>query len=447
MSSSSEAPTVGALAPLELPPVERRTLGNGLTVALVPSGSIPKAYARLVLPFGTGTEGPEETWLTRLLGDYIKEGAGDLDTAGLADAVARMGGRLNVSVEEDTTTLGAAVLSEHAPALVHVLATVASAPRFPEPELARLQADLGRRLDYARSQPGTLAAAAFRAAIYGDHSYGRLLATAEQIGGFTTAAVRASYERYAQPSASRLYVAGMFERDAVLDAADSAFEAWSGGASEPLPAPNPRSERAIHLVNRAGAEQSTLSIGLPVPHPGSDDYVALAVTNALLGGSFYSRITLNIREDKGYTYSPRSQIVAHPGDAYWVELADVTTNVTGASMHEIFSEIDRLRAEPPAEAELAGIQNYVAGTYVLRHATPGGILDQLAFLDLHGLDEAWAGAYTERVLALTTTDVQRIANDHLRPAEMTIAIVGDAAAIAEEIAPYGEVSEVAPVQA
>ena len=119
----------------------------------------------------------------------------------------------------------------------------------------------------------------------------------------------------------------------------------------------------------------------------------------------------------------------------------LTTNVTGASMHEIFAEIDRLRTEPPTSEELEGIQNYVAGTYVLRHATPGGILDQLAFLDLHGLDEDWAAGYPEQVLTLTTADIQRIAVDYLRPEEMTIVIVGDVQAISEEIAPYGEIVE------
>ena len=444
MTSSPGAPAVGTLAPFALPTAERTTLGSGLSVALIPSGSIPKAYLRLVLGFGTASESAEETWLTRLLGDYIKEGAGDLDTGGLADAVARMGGRLNVNVEEDTTTIGASVLAEFAPDLVRLLAIVAREPRFPESELERLRADLSRRLDLAKSQPGTLAASTFRQALYGEHPYGRLLSTSELIASFTTEAVRASFEAHAGPGDAGLYVAGMFDGAAVLDAANDAFEGWSGTASSAAAPPDATSERAIHLVNRRGAEQSTLSIGLPVPNPRDDDYVALAVTNALLGGSFYSRITLNIREDKGYTYSPRSQIVTHPGSAYWAQLADVTTNVTGASMHEIFSEIDRLGTEPAAAEELDGIQNYVAGNYVLRHATPGGILDQLEFLDLHGLDEAWAAAYTDRVLALTTADVQRIASEHLRSSEMTIAIVGDAEAIAEEITPYGEVVEAAP---
>lgn len=445
MTSSLGAPEIGPLAPFALPAVERTTLDSGLSVALIPSGSIPKTYVRLVLPIGTANDNAEATWLSRLLGDYLKEGAGDLDTSELADAVAQMGGRLRVDVEEDTTTIGAAVLSESAPDLVRLLATMVQQPRFPTSELKRLKADLGRRLDLVRSQPGTLAADAFRRALYGDHAYGRLLTTSESIAGFTTDAVRASFEAHVSPERARMYIAGRFNRAGVLEAANDEFADWTGSTgSEPQP-PRPSSSRAIHLVDRPGAEQSTLSIGMPVPNPRDDDYVALAVTNALLGGSFYSRITLNIREDKGYTYSPRSQIVTHRGDAYWAQLADVTTNVTGASMHEIFSEIDRLGAEPPAAEELEGIQNYVAGTYVLRHATPGGILDQLGFLDLHGLDEGWAAAYTDRVLALTTADVQRIASEHLRSAEMTITIVGDAEAISEEIAPYGDIVKAPPV--
>jgi zinc protease len=442
MTTPDGAPAIGELAPFSLPDVTRTRLGNGFEVALIPAGSIPKAYARLVLPIGTGSEGPDQTWLTRLVGDYLKEGAGELDNAGLADAVASMGGRLTVSVDEDSTTLSASVLAEHAPALVRLLATIARDPRFPESELPRLRADLARRLDLARSQPTTLASSAFRRAIYDDHPYGRLLGDRDQIGAFTTDAVRAAFETSVAPAASRLYLAGMFDHDAVAAAADDAFSGWSAQGAATIEPPLAASERRICLVPRPGAEQSTLSIGLPVPDPTDDDYVALAVTNALLGGSFYSRITLNIREDKGYTYSPRAQLVTHPHDAHWVELADVTTAVTGDSLHEIFKEIDGLRDAPPSEAELVGIQNYVAGSYVLRHATPGGILDQLAFLDLHGLDEQWAAAYTDRVLAVTTDEVQRITVDYIRPEDMTIAIVGDPAAIGDQIAPYGAVTEV-----
>ena len=104
-------------------------------------------------------------------------------------------------------------------------------------------------------------------------------------------------------------------------------------------------------------------MGLPVPGPTSPDYIVLDVMNSLLGGSFASRITTNIREQKGYTYSPFSQIGTRHHLAFWLQVADVTTNVTGPSLKEIFYEIDRLRKEPPPEGELKGIQNYLAGLF------------------------------------------------------------------------------------
>jgi predicted Zn-dependent peptidase len=441
MTPSLGAPAVGEMAPFSLPPVEHRGLSSGLRTSLVAAGSIPKAHVRLVLDLGTVHHGESAGWLPRLLGDYLKEGTGDLDGAALADAVARMGGRLAVNVEDDTTTVSAAVLAEFAPDLVHLLATVVREPAFPASEEHRLKADLARRLDLAKAQPGALATAAFRDALYDRHPYGRYLTTRDVIDGFSAAAVRSIFKAYAGPSKAHLYVGGMFDAPAVLEAAETAFDGWADGDAVPVAAATPSSARAIHLVDRPGAEQSTLSIGRPVPDPTDDDYVALAVTNSLLGGSFYSRITLNIREDKGYTYSPRSQLVTHPGVAHWVELADVTTAVTGASLKEIFGEIERLRSEPPADDELEGIKNYVTGTYVLRHATPGGILDQLEFLDLHGLDERWAAAYVDRVIEIDGAEVQRIAAAHLPPDDMTIAIVGDASAIREQIEPFGEIVE------
>src|SRR5690606_39102554 len=124
---------------------------------------------------------------------------------------------------------------------------------------------------------------------------------------------------------------------------------WERGERGEDEATEARRERLIHLVDRPGAEQTTLWVGLPVPGPRDQDYVALQVMNALLGGAFHSRITLNIREQKGYTYSPRSSINALPAGSSWAEVADVTTDVTGAALGEIFAEIDRLRAEPPSE--------------------------------------------------------------------------------------------------
>jgi predicted Zn-dependent peptidase len=164
--------------------------------------------------------------------------------------------------------------------------------------------------------------------------------------------------------------------------------------------------------------------------------VALQVTDALLGGAFGSRITSNIREQKGYTYSPGSTVSAHPGQASWVETADVTTNVTGESLKEIFYEIQRLRKEPPPAAELRGIQNNLAGIFVVQNASRGGVIGRLVFVDQHGLGDQYLSTYVKQVMAVTPEEVRRIANDYLTPETMTLVVVGDVKTVKEQVAPW-----------
>ena len=159
--------------------------------------------------------------------------------------------------------------------------------------------------------------------------------------------------------------------------------------------------------------------------------------NALLGGSFASRITSNIREQKGYTYSPQGQLSSRYRDAYWVEVADVTTNVTGPSLKEIFGEVDRLQSEAPSEDELKDFQNYLAGVFVLQNSSRGGIIGQLEFVDLHGLPAEYLNGYVERIYAITPAQVQEVAKKYLQDDKATIVVVGDRKVIEEQLKPFG----------
>jgi predicted Zn-dependent peptidase len=219
------------------------------------------------------------------------------------------------------------------------------------------------------------------------------------------------------------------------------FENWMRGADPITNVPKPVSTRSIHLIDRPKAAQSTIYLGLPVVDPSNKDYIALDVTNAILGGSFASRITSNIREQKGYTYSPYSNLSSRYRDAYWAEIADVTTKVTGPSIKEIFYEIDRLRKEPPTAEELQGIKNYLAGIFVLQNSSRSGVINQLAFLDLHGLGDDYLTTYVQKVFAVTPADVQRIAQTYLTPDKMTLVVVGDKSIVAEQLAAFGEVNK------
>jgi len=190
------------------------------------------------------------------------------------------------------------------------------------------------------------------------------------------------------------------------------------------------------VTDRPGAPQSTLIVGLPVPPATSPDAVPLGVTNALLGGSFNSRITANIREQKGYTYSPRSEISRRYHDGYWAETADVTTQYTGPSLKEIFGEITRMQKEPVSDAELKGIQNYLSGLFVIQNSSRSALIGQLENVDFQGLGENYLKTYVFRVNAVTPAVVQKMTRDYIKPEEMTIVVVGDKSKISDQLTAF-----------
>ncbi len=223
---------------------------------------------------------------------------------------------------------------------------------------------------------------------------------------------------------------------AVKKAVAASFGTWAKGPAAAADVPQVKPNHTLDLTDRPGAAQSTLYVGLPVPDATNADSVLLTVANALLGGSFGSRITSNIREQKGYTYSPSSQLSRRYHDAYWAEVADVTTAHTGDSLKEIFGEIERLQKEAPSEAELKGIQNYLSGNFILQNSSRGALIGQLRFVNLQGLGDAWLSTYVQKVNAVTPQDVQRIVTEYIKPEKMTIVVVGDKAKVSEQLAPY-----------
>lgn len=432
-------PEPGTPKPFDAPDARELTLPNGMRVTLVPYGEVPKATVQLVVRVGNVDEGPQEVWLADVTADLMQEGTTTRSAEEIAEEAARMGGSLTVGVGANQTTIAGNSLMEFVPDMVRLVADVTLNPAFPAEPLDRIKADRLRQLSIERSQPQSLATEKFRAVLYPSHAYGRIYPTAEMIQSYTLDRARAFHRAHFAAARAHLYVAGRFDEAAVENAIRSAFSGWAAGTPADQPVPTPQSTRAVYLVDKPGAVQSTIYMGLPVVDPSHPDYVALQVTNSLLGGSFASRITSNIREQKGYTYSPVSTISARYRDAYWAEIADVTTNVTGPSLTEIFFEIDRLRGEPPSQEELRGIQNYLAGTFVLQNSSRTGIIGQLAFLNLHGLGRDWLESYVQRVYAVTPAEVMRIARTYIDPFRMTIVVVGDRSQIAEQLAEFGEV--------
>jgi zinc protease len=293
-----------------------------------------------------------------------------------------------------------------------------------------------RQVVLAKSQPGQIALARFRKLMYEDHPYGEILPTEETLNKLTIDDVKKFYAANYGAARTHLYVAGKFDIAAVKKAIAGSFSGWASGPAVTANVPKPKMQRLLDVTDRPGAPQSTLYLGLPIADPTSPDTIPLVVTNALLGGSFASRITSNIREQKGYTYSPRSQISARYRDAYWAEIADVTTAVTGPSLKEIFGEIERLQKEAPSAAELQGIQSYLSGLFVIQNSTRQALIGQLRYVDLQGLGEEYLKTYVQKVNAVTPMDVQKMTAQYIKPEQMTIVVVGDKSKITEQLAPY-----------
>lgn len=438
-AQKQQPPAGGTPKPFTLPRKETFTLKNGTQVTLVPYGSIPKVTVSAVVLAGNINETAEQVWLADLLGELMKEGTTTRSGEAVAQEAARMGGSLSIGVTPDQTSVSADVLSESGPALVALIADVLQRPALPASELERLKANFIRNLSIQRSQPGSLAQERFSKLLYADHPYGRIFPTEAMIKNFQIADVQKFYKDNFGAARTHVYVAGRFDAAAMRRSITQAFGTWARGADPVENIPKAVAVRKIHLIDRPGAPQSTLYLGLPVVDPSHKDFVALSVTNSLLGGSFASRITSNIREQKGYTYSPNSSISTHYRDAYWVQVADVTTAVTGPSLKEIFYEIERLQKEPPTEAELQGIKNYRAGVFTIQNSSRAGIIGQLAFLDLHKLPDTYLTNYVQNVLAVTPQDVQRMARQYLKSEQMAIVVVGDKAQVTGQLTPYGEV--------
>lgn len=429
-------PAGGPPKPFAVPEHETYSLPNGLRVTLVPYGNLPKVTLELAIWAGTLNQPSDMPGLADLMGQLMNEGTTVRSAKQVAEDAANMGGTLDVSVGVDQTEISSDVLSDFGAQAAKLIADVAEHPLFPESELPRLKNDALRRLAVSKSRPQNIALERFRAILYPDHPYGVVFPTEAGIQKTSVDAIRKFYQANFGAARAHLYVAGRFDRDEVKKAIAEAFGNWASGPAPVENVPTPKPRHVLDVTDRPGAAQSTLLVGLPVPGPQSPDSIRLTVTDSLLGGSFGSRITSNIREQKGYTYSPFSTVSNRYHDAYWAESADVTTQFSGPSLKEIFGEIMKLQNAPPSDAELKGIETYLSGIFVIRNSSRGALIGQLDFVDFQGLGDDYLKTWVQRVNAVTPDQVQEITRKYIRPEDMTIVVVGDKSKIADQLKPF-----------
>jgi len=432
--AQKETPPVGGVAKdFKLSAKKIQKYSNGLRSTLVHYGSLPKVNVSLIIKTGNVHEADNQVWLADLTGRLMKEGTAKMSFSEFAKKAASMGGSLNVAVGSTQTTISGSVLSEYAPEFIQLISEMVMHPAFPASELERLKSDLKRQLTVQKSVPQSQAQEKFFEAIYKDQPFGKTFPTEEMINSFTLETVKDFYDKNFGAKRSVIYVVGNFDDAAVNKALNSSLTKWKPGPEVSYPKITTTPVSDTMIIERKGAPQTTVMIGLPIITPDNKDYVPMIVTNSLLGGSFGSRITSNIRENKGYTYSPFSTLSNRKGSSLWYEQADVTSEHTIESLLEIEKEIKKLQEIPPDETELKGIQNYEAGIFVLQNSTSGGIIGQLNFLDLYGLDDSYLNNYVKNIHGVTPKKVQETAKTYIQYDKMAKVLVGDKEKINQQI--------------
>ena len=423
------------------PKRSKSRLANGLEIVLVESHSIPKFHGELFFRSGNAAVGHRAPALADLTATVLRTGTAKRTSRQIEEDLRSLGADLGTSAGADTSAISFAGLSEFAEPLLGLVNELAREASFPESEFERERRQKLEEVKLQRTQPGFLAGERLRKVLFGAHPYADIAPTPEQVAAYQRDDLLTIYRDFYTPENGLLLLVGDFDSAAMLAKIEKVFGGWSGKRPEApqtaAPA-NPRGRR-VYLVHLPGSVQTQILAGSHAITRKHAHWVKLSLTNSLYGGAFNSRLVMNIREDKGYTYSPRSGVQALRQHGYFSVSAAVRNDVVAASLTEIFYEMDRLRSLPVPEAELADAQNYLSGVFSMGVATQDGLLSQFSTVALNELPDDYLETYRTKVRALTPDDLLQTARKYLNSPNMQIVVVGDRAQIESQAALFGEI--------
>ena len=405
-----------------------RLLPSGLRVVVVRRTSVPMVELRLRIPFLSA----KSQHLTRstLLSDTLLTGTSKLDRAGLAIALQELGGDLSVGLDADRLLLSGSSLSDRLTDLLSLVADIVESASYPKNEFLGERARLIDRLTLARSQPGVIANEALAHRMAPGHPYGVSLPPVDEVSAATVGAVRKLHEDLVRPDGAVLVIVGDVVPARVLDLAERLLAGWSGSQAKRRMIPLPPIQRGpLRIVDRPDAVQTSLRFGGPALSRRDERYPALQLANLAFGGLFSSRWVENIREDKGYTYSPRSSVDHASVRSVFTASADVATDVTAPAVLETWYELGKMATLPISPAELDLIRQFAIGTMALSISTQAGLASTLAGLFGAGLDVDWLTTHRDRLAAVTIDQIAEVSAEFLAPQQLVGVAVGDAAKI------------------
>jgi zinc protease len=433
----SKPPATGPAPSLKLPPIQKRALANGLPVWIVEMHEVPVANIALLIKAGASADPVGKYGLASFTAAMLDEGAGGKGALELADAVEFLGASLSTSSGFDLSTVRLQTPVSKLDEALPLMADVVLRPTFSPDEVNRLRKERLTSLQQIRDNAGALANTAFARLVFGvKHRYGTPTAGNEASNGEMTAAdLRAFYASFYQPQNAHLIVVGDVMADTLLPKLEKALGGWKNAAAPAkavVPAAAQHGARQIYLVDKPGAAQSEIRIGWVGVPRSTPDFYPLDVMNTVLGGSFSSRLNMNLRETHGYSYGAGSFFDMRLSAGPFTASAAVQSDKTVEALQEFFKELTAIRQPIPAE-ELARAKNYEALGFPAEFETTAGMAGNLITLVLHGLPDSFFNEYVTKILAVTPAEAQRVATQYIQPDRFAVVVVGDLAKIEKGI--------------
>ena len=438
----STAPAPAPPSALKLPEIHSFALANGLQVRVVENHRLPVASVSLVFLAGAGSDAAGDEGAAQFAAQLLEEGTRSHTSDEIADTFESWGARVATWASWDASRISASALSATLPDVLPLFAEMVTEPAFPADEWERAREERRAEIQQEQLEPGSFAAILFSRMLARSHRFGVPQAGTEaSLDRLSLETLRATHARVHQPSRACLAVVGDVRVADVRVLAESAFGQWNAvpGAGAPSdPPPPPRSGATqIHLVHRPGAVQSEVRLGHDAPPRSTADFYAMYVMNSVLGGCFNSRLMLNLREDKSYTYGASSRFDLRRTGGFFSAGAAVHTEVTAPAITEFLTEIRRMGEDGATDAELQYSRDYLAGVFPLTLETASDVANQVLVREIYDLPADYLHAYQAKVHAVSRDDAQRAAATYLRPGGLTILVLGDCETMGDAVRALG----------
>jgi zinc protease len=428
---------------LKIPAAVETRLANGLRIAIVQDARLPMVSFRLAFHGGDSNDPAELSGLSDMMAHLLTEGTAHRTSLQIAEEVERLGATLSVSSTSDFATIGASSLAVYVDEILELIADVTLQPSFPQNEIDLARENTKQMLIQQRAQPNFLASERVAKVMFGQHPYARISPTPESLDAMTRDKFIDFHHKSFASDNAVLVIVGDVDPDGMAAKIERLFGRWTGvSITQPsFPAPPTGAARILYVIDRPGSAQSNIVIANAGITRTSSDYFPMLLMHTILGANASSRLFMNLREEKGYTYGAYSSLDARRLAGTFRATAEVRTPVTGASLHEFFFELNRIRDDRVPDQELQNAKSYLMGVFPIRIETQDGLIDQLTSVKMFDLPDNYLHTYRDSVNAVTAEDVQRVAQQHVTPDRAAIVIVGDAREIEDQIKDYAETIE------